>query len=307
MTLPRITVITPCHNHARFIERTICSVLDQGYPNVEYIVVDGGSTDGSVETIRLYEDEIIFCRYGHSTGPGDAINEGLSHATGDIVAVLPVTDIYLHGALNEVAAVMQPHQAPPWVVGRCFGICERDKVIGSYDASAPRSLAAFLMHDSGHLPISASFLKRDCIEQAGAFATHLPFAFDYEYACRLLASGFTPAISDCALSGLREYEEGTGGGGAIDTLRRGLELLDAAAQYATYLPLKERYELWSNLDKRRRIYTLAEAEIAGKHAKRLLLGELLRHPWWLTDDAIRHALAHGVDHPVPPEMLRPAA
>ena len=90
--LPRITVITPSLNQAEFLERAICSVLDQGYENLEYIVMDGGSCDNSAEIIRLYEEDLTFWQSAPDEGPADAINQAIRRATGDIIAVLNADD-----------------------------------------------------------------------------------------------------------------------------------------------------------------------------------------------------------------------
>ena len=304
MTRPRISVITPSYNQGRYIERTICSVLDQRVAGLQYVVIDGQSTDDSAELIRQYESELDYCSSRPTAGQADAINAGLAQATGDIVAVLPAGDVYQPQALDAVMDLMGSEQASQWVVGRCVSIGEHDELLGSVDASAPASLASLLMHDSGNLPVASSFYHRRCIERAGAFAGDLRFAFGYEYCCRLMSGGDTAMVTGDVLVGTRERSTSNG---AQRTLQQGLEYLDAASRYAAALPLKQRYALWVNLDRRRRIYALAEAEMASERAKRLILSELIHRPWWLRDDAVRHVLLHGVEHPVPAEMLRPAA
>ncbi len=304
MTRPRISIITPSYNQGRYIERTICSVLDQKVPGLQYIVIDGQSTDDSVELIRHYESELNYWSSRPTLGQAHAINAGLVQAAGDIVAVLPAGDVYQPQALDTVMDMMSGEQSPQWVVGSCASIGEYDEWVGTVDASAPASLASFLMHNSGNLPVASSFYHRQCIERAGTFAGDLRFAFGYEYCCRLLSCGDTVTVTGHVLVGKRECSISNG---AQRTLQQGMEYLDAASRYATALPLKQRYALWANLDRRRRIYALAEAETASDHAKRLILNELIRRPWWLRDDAVRHVLMHGIEHPVPAEMLRPAA
>ncbi|QDO93680.1 glycosyltransferase [Formosa sediminum] len=99
---PKISVITPSYNQGKFIEETILSVINQGYDNLEYIIIDGGSTDNSVDIIKKYEDKIDFWVSEKDKGQSDAINKGLNRATGDIVCWLNSDDYFLPDALKKV-------------------------------------------------------------------------------------------------------------------------------------------------------------------------------------------------------------
>ena len=304
MTVPRITVIMPNYNRGEFLERTICSVLDQDYDNLQFIVIDEGSVDDSVNVIRYYEDALDYWRTQPHTTRGDAIQQGLAHATGEIVGILNSDDLYPPGALSEVGQIMKGPDAPSWLVGRCFRIGEHDEMIGAFDASAPSSLATFLMRDSGQIPAPASFVNRSCIDRVGSFANSFQYAFDYDCCCRLLAHDIQPVITSQVLGMRREFADTKS---ALAILQEGLEYIAVASRYATHLPLRQRYELWSNIDRRRRIYALAENEVDSESGTRFLLDKLIRHPWWLTDNSVRHVLLHGVEHAVPTGMLRSAA
>ncbi len=100
--LPRITLITPSFNQGKYIEQTILSVLGQDYPNLEYIIIDGGSSDETVEIIRKYENQLAYWESKPDKGQSDAINKGLHHATGDIFNWLNSDVILEKGALHEV-------------------------------------------------------------------------------------------------------------------------------------------------------------------------------------------------------------
>lgn len=304
MAIPRITLITPNYNQELFLERSICSVLDQEYENLEFIVIDGGSTDGSHEIIRFYDDEITFWTSEHNGGRGDAINRGLKRATGDIIAVLNSDDLLLPGALEEVAKVMGSTGAPQWLVGGCLRMGEHDELLGAIESRAPRSAASFLMHDSGLLPATSTFFYRGLFGKHGYFDPSLRFAFDYEFSCRLLTAGLCPTILSINLASCRERRILKS---ADLSLQRGLEVVDAAERHAGHLPVSQRRALLNNCDRRRRIHTLARAELAGRRARHFLLDELVQHPAWLADDAIRHALVHGVQHFVPPGLVPSAA
>ena len=293
MANPRITVITPSYNQARFLERTICSVLDQGYDNLEYIVIDGGSTDESVDIIGLYDRELAFWASTPDGGPCDAINDALTRATGDIVSILDGDDVFPPGVLDRVARLGHRRDGPTWIVGSCLRIDESDDSLGTIEPHSPKSLASFLMHESGVLPAPSTFFNRNLLIDNGGFDSRLDYAFHYEYCCRLLSRGLRPTIEPTPLAARREHP---GSRSARCTLQHGQETVDAAFRYVEALPMKQRHELWLNCDSRRRSYALAEAEAAGGQAKRFMLSELIRHPWWLADDLIRQTLMHGVPH-----------
>jgi glycosyltransferase involved in cell wall biosynthesis len=115
---PKISIVTPSLNQGQFIEETIRSVLLQGYPNLEYIIIDGESRDGSIDIIKKYEKWLNYWISEPDTGQSNAINKGLSKATGDIVAWLNSDDFYLPGTLEIIAeqAVLYPH-AGAWAGG----------------------------------------------------------------------------------------------------------------------------------------------------------------------------------------------
>ncbi len=293
-TQPRITIITPSLNQGDYLERAICSVLDQGYENLEYIVIDGGSSDGSVELIEQYEDDLAYWQSETDTGPADAINQAIQRATGDIIAVLNADDLYLPGTLDKVAQCMAREDAPTWAVGHCLRIGELDEQLGQLNASQPDGLAGFLMHDSGYLPSSATFYRRGVFDSYGRFDPQMQFVWGYELNCRLIAQGMTPTIIPAVLSAHREH---THSNCAQNTLRSGTEFIEAAARYADRLPFDLRHTLWSNIDERRRIYALAESETLASRSRGYLWRQLLRRPWWLANDHYRQTLLRGVTHP----------
>src|SRR5438132_13711050 len=103
--VPRITVVTPSFNQAEFLERTLRSVLDQGYPNLEYVVIDGGSTDGSVDTIRRYADRLAYWVAQPDSGQYDAINKGFQRTSGEVMAWINSDDKYAPWAFAVAAEV----------------------------------------------------------------------------------------------------------------------------------------------------------------------------------------------------------
>jgi glycosyltransferase involved in cell wall biosynthesis len=102
-TYPKISIVTPSFNQGRFIEKTILSVIEQDYPNLEYIIIDGGSTDESVEVIKKYDQHLAYWVSEPDRGQSHAINKGFERATGEIFGWLNSDDWYHPGALKAVA------------------------------------------------------------------------------------------------------------------------------------------------------------------------------------------------------------
>ena len=114
-SLPRISVVTPCLNQAAFLEETILSVLDQNYPNLEYAIVDGGSTDGTIEILKKYSDRLTWWVSEPDAGHYDAINKGFAHTTGEIMAWINSDDKYLPWTFSAVVDVMTSLPQVEWL------------------------------------------------------------------------------------------------------------------------------------------------------------------------------------------------
>jgi glycosyltransferase involved in cell wall biosynthesis len=124
---PKITIVTPSYQQARFLERTFQSVLSQGYPNLEYIVLDGGSRDGSVDIIRRYEQHLTYWRSAPDGGQSAAINEGLQLATGDVVGWLNSDDTLAANALMRIGRFYEQNPTVDLLYGHTFIIDEEDR------------------------------------------------------------------------------------------------------------------------------------------------------------------------------------
>ena len=125
---PKISIITPSYNQGEFLERTILSVIEQNYPNLEYIIIDGGSTDGSVDIIQKYADKLAYWISEKDNGQTHAINKGFKKATGEIVAWLNSDDELCEGALMAVASVFMEHDEADFVFGNQYSIDSNGKI-----------------------------------------------------------------------------------------------------------------------------------------------------------------------------------
>ena len=184
---PRISIITPSFNQAAFLERTILSVLDQGYPNLEYIVVDGGSTDGSVEIIKRYASRLAYWVSEPDRGQSHAINKGLQRATGEWVGWQNSDDPYLPGSFARVAEAARKNPQAGLIIGDMQLIAADDGVIRDQRYVRPTYRA--LLAEGMVLTNQASFWRRDLHARIGWLDESLHYGFDYEWFLRVLQTG----------------------------------------------------------------------------------------------------------------------
>ncbi|MEB3211902.1 MAG: glycosyltransferase family 2 protein, partial [Leptolyngbyaceae bacterium] len=130
MIWPRISIITPSYNQGHFIEETIRSVLLQSYPNLEYIIIDGGSSDNTVEIISKYASHLAYWVSEPDRGQSHAINKGLARATGEIIAYINSDDYYLPGSFRKIAEYYNNHPETDLIHGRCRYIDEMGNKVG---------------------------------------------------------------------------------------------------------------------------------------------------------------------------------
>lgn len=186
MSLPRISIVTPSYNQGRFIEATIQSVLSQGYPNLEYIIVDGGSTDASVEIIRRYEKDLAYWVSEKDDGAADAIAKGFRRSTGDILAYLNSDDLYLPGTLHAVATSFQQGRSDV-VYGNTRWIDAGGNPIGER-RQTPFTAAGYL-YGGFDLQQPAVFWNRQAYEKCGGIDPTYLFTFDTELFVRFVNQG----------------------------------------------------------------------------------------------------------------------
>lgn len=179
---PKISVITPSRNQAEFLERTILSVLNQNYPNLEYIIIDGGSTDGSVEIIRKYEKFLTYWVSGKDKGQADAINKGFKMAGGTVFAWLNADDVYLPDAMRNAAEFFKIDSEAGMCYGKAYLINETDDTIGAYPTEDFdfKRLAGF-----NFIAQPSVFFKREVYFAAGCLDSDMHYAADYDLWIRI--------------------------------------------------------------------------------------------------------------------------
>jgi len=180
---PKISIVTPSYNQAKFLERTILSVLNQNYPNLEYIIIDGGSRDGSVEIIRKYEKYLTYWVSGKDNGQADAINKGLRKAKGEIVAYLNSDDTYCPGTLMEVAHYFRKCPDRKMIYGDYNIIDSQDNII-KYKKEIIFDYNV-LLYGFSYIPQPTVFLKREVFEKIGLFNIELKCTMDLDYWVRV--------------------------------------------------------------------------------------------------------------------------
>jgi glycosyltransferase involved in cell wall biosynthesis len=220
--LPRITVVTPSLNQGRFIERTIQSVLDQQYPDLEYLVIDGGSTDGTIDLLRKFGSRIQWVSE-KDRGQSHAINKGLAKATGEICAFLNADDLYEPGALRRVGDYFAGSPERMWLAGRC-------RIIDTAGREIRKPVTAYknfwLLGGSynvltvlNYVSQPAVFWRRRAMEETGPLNEKLYYGMDYDLWLRIgkrhplgtvpqyLASFRVHAASKTGATASRQFEE----------------------------------------------------------------------------------------------------
>ena len=180
---PLVTIVTPSFNQAPYLETTIRSVLEQDYPNIEYSVMDGGSTDGSAEIIQRYADRLAYWESVKDKGQTDAINKGFSHAHGEILAWLNSDDILYPHAVREAVAYLTEHPECGLVYGNSDFIDAQGNIIGRFNAK--QTDYKKLTQGYVHIPQQAAFWRADLWKQVGPLDDTIYFAMDYDLWMRL--------------------------------------------------------------------------------------------------------------------------
>jgi len=180
---PLVTIVTPSYNQAVYIEETIQSVLNQDYKNMQYIIIDGASTDGTVNIIKKYKKRISKWVSESDQGQTDAINKGFSLAEGEIIGWLNSDDTLLPHAVSEAVQYLSDHPAAGLVYGDANYIDEDSEVSGKFPAA--QTTLKKLHRGYVHIPQQASFFRKSLWDQVGPLDPSFYFAMDYDLWVRL--------------------------------------------------------------------------------------------------------------------------
>lgn len=181
--LPLVSIITPSYNQAHFLEETIRSVLEQDYPNIEYLVVDGGSTDGSVEIIKKYAGRIDWWVSEKDQGQADALNKGFARAKGQIVAWLNSDDIYRPGAIRQAVEALQHNPEAGMVYSKLHSIDRTGEVFNTISYKPFDLLDLLTFHIIGQPTV---FMRREVLQQAGPLDASYNYLLDHHLWLRML-------------------------------------------------------------------------------------------------------------------------
>jgi glycosyltransferase involved in cell wall biosynthesis len=205
MDLPKISIITPSYNQGQFIEETILSILNQNYPNLEYLIIDGKSTDSTIEIIKKYEQKIFYWVSEKDSGQSEAINKGFQKATGEIVCWLNSDDILMPNALNEVAAQFIKNKELILLNGQTVLIDKDSNIISSHFILKQKKWYA--IRGIFYINQPAMFWRRNIFDAIGFLRNELHTVMDKEFLIRVFEKNYKIAYSGKLLAGFRLHNQ----------------------------------------------------------------------------------------------------
>lgn len=206
---PAISIVTPSFNQGKYLEATIRSVLLQDYPNLEFIIIDGGSNDNSLEIIRKYEPWLTSWTSEKDQGQSDAINKGMMRATGVLVNWLNSDDYYLPGALRKVALAYLQHGAQDCaIIGQCRWVDIRGKILFEH---LPRSVEPLSVAACGEnwIPQPAGFFTRKAFWDSGGLDLAEHYAMDFDLYVKMAKQAPFFRLDQCLAVALSHEEAKT--------------------------------------------------------------------------------------------------
>jgi glycosyltransferase involved in cell wall biosynthesis len=227
--LPIVSIVTPSYNMGRYIEHAISSVLSQDYPRIEYIVVDAGSTDGTLEILQRYRHGLHFTS-GRDSGPADAINRGFLDTTGSLFAWLNADDTFLPGAVGAAVEHFERHPDIDIAYGNAHWTGPRGEIVGSYPA---RDFDRALLAQECFICQPASFLRAPIFRRL-TVNPRLQYAFDYDLWIRAAAQGCRFGRIDRNLACSRMHLENRTLGRRGGVLRECMQVLQTHFGYVPF-------------------------------------------------------------------------
>ena len=228
----KISIIIPSYNTADFIEETIQSILSQNYPNLECIVIDGGSTDGTLDILKKYESEIVWVSE-KDRGQSDAINKGLRVASGDVYACLNADDLYESDCFQKVAEFFEKSPTVKWVYGKCRIINENGleirRPITSYKNFWQKRYSYNRLLILNFIAQPATFWRKELTDEIGLFDVNQHLMMDYEYWLRA-GTKYSPGFIDHYVAKFRLHPHSKSAT-KFSTMTR--EALSVARKYAS--------------------------------------------------------------------------
>ena len=221
MNIPRISIVVPSFNQVSYLEQTIVSIIGQNYPNLEVIVMDGGSTDGSVKLLEKYDRYLTSWVSQRDDGQAAAINSGFSQASGDILGWLNSDDLYLPHTLSYVAANL-PLDRAGILIGNCIHFREGDPLFAVGSDVVTKHKTSHIAHGD-YIIQPSSFFSRKAWTATGSVDASLRYAFDWDWFIRAAQSNVEFHAVDRHLSMYRfhhEHKTGSGGVARISELRK---------------------------------------------------------------------------------------
>lgn len=204
--LPLVTIITPSFNQGSFLERTMLSVLNQDWPNIEYLIVDGGSTDNSVAIIEKYKDRLAWWVSEQDSGQTEAINKGVRRAHGKYVTWLGSDDVLLPGAIRTMVEALEENPSAGMVYGSVVFIDGMDRVIKA-NSYTDMTLDKLLYHKHSTIAQPSSLLRNETLHRAGLLDESLSYCMDYDLWIRLHKVAPSINLGDTVLSGYRLHAD----------------------------------------------------------------------------------------------------
>ncbi|MHB8580427.1 MAG: glycosyltransferase family 2 protein [Ignavibacteriaceae bacterium] len=180
----KISIITPSLNQGKFLERTIQSVLSQNVEKLEYILIDGGSIDNTIDIIKKYQNYLAYWISEKDKGQSNAFNKGLDVASGDIIGWINSDDIYYDGAFSESVKIFNESPSVDVVFGDYNFIDEHDNIIKTRK-EIPFDYNIYLWTKDCYHANCAAFFRRQCFERVGKLREDLHYGMDYEFYLRL--------------------------------------------------------------------------------------------------------------------------